>query len=66
MRASDGTIRLSMPNLSTTQQERRPATLPRREPGSLLGRWLGRGQPTTYQRCLAVHIHYAAPRSALS
>ena len=25
-----------------------------------------RPQPTTYQRCLAVHILYAAPRSGLS
>lgn len=33
---------------------------------SLLGRILGRQETTTYQRCLAVHIHYAGPRSALS
>jgi hypothetical protein len=33
---------------------------------SWLGRWLGQRQPTTYQRCLAIHIYYAGPRSALS
>jgi hypothetical protein len=31
-----------------------------------LGRLLNRREMTTYQRCLAVHIHYAGPRSALS
>jgi hypothetical protein len=31
-----------------------------------LGRLLNRQEMTTYQRCLAVHIHYAGPRSALS
>ena len=25
-----------------------------------------RRQPSTYQRCLAVHIHFASPRSTLS
>ena len=29
-----------------------------------LFRWRRR-EPTTFQRCLAVHIHFAAPRSAL-
>lgn len=28
-------------------------------------RWFGRRKPTTYQRCLAVHIHFAGPHSAL-
>ena len=30
-----------------------------------LGRILHRRKTTTYQRCLAVHIHFAGPRSAL-
>jgi hypothetical protein len=30
-----------------------------------LGRWLGRREPTTYQRCLLTHIVNAQPRSAL-
>jgi hypothetical protein len=34
------------------------------------GRWFGalrrRPEPSTYQRCLAVHIHFAGPRSGLS
>jgi hypothetical protein len=34
--------------------------------GPWLGRVLVRPQPTTYQRCLALHIYYAGPRSALS
>jgi len=32
----------------------------------LLQRLLGRPEPTTYHRCLAVHLHYASPRSGLS
>jgi hypothetical protein len=35
-------------------------------PRSWLGRLWKRRRPTLYQRCLAVHIHYAGPRSALS
>ena len=34
------------------------------------GRWFGalrrRAEPSTYQRCLAVHIHFASPRGGLS
>jgi hypothetical protein len=61
-----GTDRLAMLALP----KRRPKeawtapTPPPRAPW--LGRLLARQQPTTYQRCLAVHIHYAATRSALS
>ncbi len=33
---------------------------------SWLARLLRRRELTTYQRCLAVHIHFAGPRSALS
>jgi hypothetical protein len=33
--------------------------------GSWLARILARRQPTTFQRCLAVHIHFAGPHSAL-
>jgi hypothetical protein len=36
------------------------------QPRSWLGRILHRRKTTTYQRCLAVHIHFAGPRSALS
>jgi len=35
---------------------------PKRRP---LGRFFGRKQPTTFQRCLAVHIHFAQRASAL-
>jgi hypothetical protein len=28
--------------------------------------WRRRRQPSTYQRCLAVHIHFASPRGGLS
>jgi len=35
-------------------------------PRSWLARLWRRRRPTLYQRCLAVHIHYAGPRSALS
>jgi hypothetical protein len=34
------------------------------------GRWFDalrrRSEPSTYQRCLAVHIHFASPRGGLS
>lgn len=33
--------------------------------GSWVKRWFGRREPTAYQRCLAIHIHFAGPRSAL-
>ena len=33
--------------------------------GKWLGGLLGRRQPTTFHRCLAVHMHFATPRSAL-
>jgi hypothetical protein len=59
------TIQLKAPSRPTRPVERRlpaPTVRPR---NSWLGRWLGRREPTTYQRCLAIHIHFAAPRSAL-
>ena len=40
-----------------------PDDLPRR---SWFGRLLQRREVTTYQRCLAVHIHSSGPHSALS
>lgn len=59
-------IQLRAPSRPARSPERPvaiPAALPR---NSWLGRWLGRRQPTTYQRCLAIHIYFAGPRSALS
>jgi hypothetical protein len=41
---------------------RRPAQQPR----PLLRRIFGREEPTTYQRCLAVHMFFSGPRSGLS
>jgi hypothetical protein len=36
-------------------------------PRPLLRRLFGRPEPTTFQRCLAVHLHYTTnPRSGLS
>jgi hypothetical protein len=55
--------------------ERRPvwrvrSDAPARAGGTGARSWFAalwpRRQPTLYQRCLAVHIHYAGPRSALS
>jgi hypothetical protein len=54
--------------------ERRPAWRVRpkaagaqkRKAGSWLTALWPRREPTLYQRCLAVHIHYAGPRSGLS
>ena len=59
-------IQLKAPRRPTRPLER-PVTVPTvRQHNSWLGRWLGRRQPTTYQRCLAIHIHFAGPHSALS
>jgi hypothetical protein len=47
----------------------RPQTCPATSPQSrrpLLQRVFGRQQPSTYQRCLAVHLYYSAPRGGLS
>jgi hypothetical protein len=35
-------------------------------PRPLLGRMFRREEPSTFQRCLAVHIHFASPRRGLS
>jgi hypothetical protein len=60
------TIQLKAPRRPSRPLER-AATVPTpRQCNSWLGRWLGRRQPTTFQRCLAIHIHYAGPHSALS
>ena len=60
------TIELKAPRRPTRPLER-PVTVPTVRPrNSWLGRWLGRRQPTTYHRCLAIHIHFAGPHSALS
>jgi hypothetical protein len=45
---------------------RQPRLAPLAPPSaSRLDRWLGRHKPTTFHRCLAIHIHLAGPRSAL-
>lgn len=66
MLASEGSIRMSAASVGS----------PRRQPRSVVGRtdarstWLARllrrRAPTTYHRCLAIHIHFAGPHSALS
>lgn len=69
MRASDGTLRLVAPVVSLPRPaQRRPASASAAAaPRSWLGRLLPRRrEPTTYQRCLAIHIHFAGPHSALS
>ncbi len=69
MRASDGTLRLGTPSPTLRRLEGREtaAWRPRKtERASWFSRILRRRQPTTYERCLAIHIHYAGPRSALS
>ncbi len=42
----------------------RPAAQPARH--SLIKRLLRRQEPTLFQRCLAVHLHFAGPNSALT
>jgi hypothetical protein len=66
MSTTGGTLRLGVP-LSRKRRPGQPRTdfmRPARSPW--LGRVLVRPQPTVYQRCLAIHIYYAGPRSALS
>jgi hypothetical protein len=43
-----------------------PALKPPSRPVSLLDRLLHRRQPSTFHRCLAVHMHFAAPHKTLS
>jgi hypothetical protein len=40
------------------------APVPRRSSSRVAARH--RGEPTPFQRCLAVHLHFAAPRGGLS
>ena len=64
MRVNDGAIiRLPQPISARVSETRRPPQ-PARSP--FVSRWLGRREPTLYERCLAVHIYNAGPRSALS
>ena len=60
------TIQLKAPRRPIRPVERPVTVSPVRQRSSWLGRWLGRREPTTYQRCLAIHIHFAGPHSALS
>lgn len=60
------TIQLKAPSRPARPLERRAPMPTARQRNSWLGRLLGRRQPTTYQRCLAIHIYFAGPRSALS
>jgi len=60
------TIQLKAPRRPARPLERQAPTPTARQRNSWLGRWLGRREPTTYHRCLAIHIHFAGPRSALS
>jgi len=39
---------------------------PARQAPGLLRRLIGRKEPSTYQRCLAVHVYFAGRRGALS
>jgi hypothetical protein len=68
MAMQSATIQLKAPRRPVRPVERRVATpiALKHERRSWLRRWFGRREPTAYQRCLAIHIHYAGPRSALS
>lgn len=48
--------------LKARQSQHAQAAQPERRP---LGRFFRRATPSTFQRCLAVHIHYAQRASAL-
>jgi hypothetical protein len=62
MRATPKSLRLPPPSRLPTAKRSHV------QPGaraSWLRRWFMRPEPTAYHRCLAIHIHYASPRSAL-
>ena len=66
-------MRESLSFAKSTAKEAAPAKAWRVAPAKpaaarapLLKRLLGRAEPTTYQRCLAVHLHFASPRGGLS
>ncbi len=54
LRAQPARRPASEPATRASQPERRP-----------LGRLFGRGAPSTFHRCLAVHMHFATRASAL-
>lgn len=66
MLASQGSLGLSAAKFGSPRRLPRPAggRVDARLPW--LARLLRRRQPTTYHRCLAIHIHFAGPHSALS
>ncbi len=66
MVASEGSLRLSAASLAASRRQPRPAVGRAEARSTWLGRLLRRREPTTYQRCLAIHIHFAGPHSALS
>ena len=66
MRASDGTLRPNALSAPPRRQEQARAVPKPSARDAWLGLWQRRRQPTTYHRCLAIHIHFAGPRSALS
>jgi hypothetical protein len=47
-------------------QPRQAPPSPAAERRSWFAALIRRPEPTTFHRCLAVHMHYAAPRSSLS
>jgi hypothetical protein len=66
MLASEGSLRLRAAGLAAPRRQSRPAGARPEARSGWLARLLRRREPTTYHRCLAIHIHYAGPRSALS
>jgi hypothetical protein len=66
MSATGGTLGPGVPIPSRWRLEPARTGLKRPARSPWFGRVLVRPQPTTYQRCLAIHIYYAGPRSALS
>jgi hypothetical protein len=72
MRAPAASLRLVPPPPSLRAAERRPVPAakpiptPVPKPLPWLRRLFTRREPTAYQRCLAIHIHYASPHRTLS
>jgi hypothetical protein len=66
MLASEGSIRLSAVTLAAPRRQPQVALARTEARSSWFARLLRRREPSTYHRCLAIHIHFAGPHSALS
>lgn len=51
---------------TTVREAWKVKAVPQPEKSGWLDAWRRRREPSAFQRCLAVHIHFASPRGGLS